>query len=153
MATVQYLCVHSLFSIMTFDFLFIIQRNRLFLNTGSFRVSHRQGKRKDLRCSGLQQTLARYLLTPRREFQVSPLVGGASHHRRTVEDQDPSPRRRGEREQIVIYARKMEVFPAKDTEKMRAHLRGMQWKVAELEKICRRKEREGGPREMKRERE
>ena len=40
-----------------------------------------------------------------------------------------------------------------DTEKMRAHLRGMQWKVAELEKICRRKEREGGPREMKRERE
>ena len=47
----------------------------------------------------------------------------------------------------------MEVFPAEDTEKMRAHLRGMQWKVAELEKICRRKEREGGPREMKRERE
>ena len=46
-----------------------------------------------------------------------------------------------EREQIVIYARKMEVFPAEDTEKMRAHLRGMQWKVAELEKICRRKER------------
>ena len=42
----------------------------------------------------------------------------------------------------------MEVFPAEDTEKMRAHLRGMQRKVAELEKICQRKERE-----MKRERE
>ena len=38
----------------------------------------------DLRCNGLQQTLAHDLLAPRREFQVSPSGGGASHHHQPV---------------------------------------------------------------------
>ncbi|CAA7394588.1 unnamed protein product [Spirodela intermedia] len=43
----------------------------------------------------------------------------------------------GEREQVVLYARKLEVSE-EETEKLRVHLRGMQWRVAELEKLCRR---------------
>ncbi|KAL5797760.1 hypothetical protein ACOSQ2_002580 [Xanthoceras sorbifolium] len=38
-------------------------------------------------------------------------------------------------EQVVLYAGKLEVSP--DNEKIRTHLQGMQWRVMELEKVCR----------------
>ncbi|XP_078437061.1 BTB/POZ domain-containing protein At3g22104-like isoform X2 [Wolffia australiana] len=47
-------------------------------------------------------------------------------------------RNAGEREQIVLYARKMEVSSKEEVEKLRTQLWGMQWRVAELEKLCRR---------------
>lgn len=37
-------------------------------------------------------------------------------------------------EQIVIYAQKLDVLA--ENEKLKAHLRGMQWRVVELEKVC-----------------
>ncbi|XP_020538859.1 BTB/POZ domain-containing protein At3g22104 isoform X2 [Jatropha curcas] len=37
-------------------------------------------------------------------------------------------------EQIVLYAGKLEI--STDSEKLRAHLQGMQWRVMELEKVC-----------------
>ncbi|XP_004513543.1 BTB/POZ domain-containing protein At3g22104 isoform X2 [Cicer arietinum] len=38
-------------------------------------------------------------------------------------------------EQLVLYAGNFDIQP--DNEKLRAHLQGMQWRVMELEKICR----------------
>jgi len=43
------------------------------------------------------------------------------------EDEDGEP--------IVLYARKLEI--SMENEKLRAHLQGMQWRVMELEKLCR----------------
>lgn len=37
-------------------------------------------------------------------------------------------------EQVVLYAGRLDVLP--DSEKLRAHLQGMQWRVTELEKVC-----------------
>lgn len=37
-------------------------------------------------------------------------------------------------EQIVLYAGKLDL--STDNENLRAHLRGMQWRVMELEKVC-----------------
>lgn len=38
-------------------------------------------------------------------------------------------------EQVVLYASSFDIPP--DNEKLKAHLQGMQWRVMELEKICR----------------
>lgn len=38
-------------------------------------------------------------------------------------------------EQVVLYAGKLDVIS--DNEKLKAHLQGMQWRVMELEKVCR----------------
>lgn len=38
-------------------------------------------------------------------------------------------------EQVVLYAGNYDISP--DNEKLKAHLQGMQWRVMELEKICR----------------
>ncbi|XP_058072964.1 BTB/POZ domain-containing protein At3g22104 isoform X2 [Magnolia sinica] len=38
-------------------------------------------------------------------------------------------------EQIVLYARKLDI--STENEKLKAHLQGMQWRVMELEKVCR----------------
>lgn len=41
-------------------------------------------------------------------------------------------------EQVVLYAGKFDVSSVSDdNEKLKAHLQGMQWRVMELEKICR----------------
>ena len=37
-------------------------------------------------------------------------------------------------EQVVLYAEKFDI--SADNEKLRAHLQGMQWRVMELEKVC-----------------
>lgn len=41
-----------------------------------------------------------------------------------------------EDEQVILYAKKLDVSNM-ENEKLKAHLQGMQWKVLELEKICR----------------
>ncbi|XP_010267841.1 PREDICTED: BTB/POZ domain-containing protein At3g22104-like isoform X2 [Nelumbo nucifera] len=38
-------------------------------------------------------------------------------------------------DQVVLYARKLDL--SSENEKLRAHLQGMQWRVMELEKVCR----------------
>ncbi|XP_072958636.1 BTB/POZ domain-containing protein At3g22104 isoform X1 [Typha angustifolia] len=40
-----------------------------------------------------------------------------------------------EGEQVILYAKKLDL--SMENEKLKAHLQGMQWKVMELEKICR----------------
>ncbi|KAL8474396.1 hypothetical protein ACS0TY_031024 [Phlomoides rotata] len=48
----------------------------------------------------------------------------------------PSPGRRDEgSKQIVLYAKKFNLTD--ENEKLKAHLQGMQWRVVELEKVCR----------------
>lgn len=37
-------------------------------------------------------------------------------------------------EQVVLYAGNFDIQP--DNEKMKEHLQGMQWRVMELEKVC-----------------
>ena len=64
----------------------------------------------------------------------------------------PSPSRRGERTNCHLREENGGLSCGRYRED-EGSSPGMQWKVAELEKICRRKEREGGPREMKREEE
>lgn len=40
-----------------------------------------------------------------------------------------------EGEQIILYAKKLDL--STENEKLKAHLQGMQWRVMELEKLCR----------------
>ncbi|KAK6141154.1 hypothetical protein DH2020_025104 [Rehmannia glutinosa] len=47
----------------------------------------------------------------------------------------PKGRKGGGSQQIVLYARKLNL--SDENEKLKAHLQGMQWRVSELEKVCR----------------
>lgn len=44
--------------------------------------------------------------------------------------------------QVVLYAGKLDITA--DNEKLRAHLKGMQWRVTELEKVCRKMQNQMG---------